>query len=187
MHHVALGCTTFLVDEAIEKTIQSSQEFTQSTFIKQPVLPVAFVAEPLAIRKTHHDRIRFDQSIFQEGHEPQFPTAKRGIVMCLHAVLHTSFDEVMLVDSDDIFLHDILWANPGYNDTGTLFFYDRLINSNQFFNTRCPNKTKSLHELHEKFPYVMFGLERLKVTKQLSTSQAWLGQTAHEQDSSVVL
>ncbi|OQR89412.1 hypothetical protein THRCLA_09752 [Thraustotheca clavata] len=107
----------------------------------------------------------------------------------LLAVLHTSFDEVMLVDADDIFLHnpDILWANSGFIDTGTLFFYDRHLDLNQFINAGLQNSPKVLHQLHENFPYAMFGLKKPQVSEQLSNSRAWQGRTAHEQDSSLVI
>jgi len=54
------------------------------------------------------------------------------------ALIHSSLEEVMLLDADDVFLEDpsVLWTNVGYKTTGTLFFYDRVIKSNEYFNKK---------------------------------------------------
>nr|AIG56397.1 secreted protein [Achlya hypogyna] len=105
------------------------------------------------------------------------------------AVLHTTFDEVLLLDADDIFLAnpDVLWTIDSYVETGTLFFYDRQINFEQFFNTVLLWDHTLLNRLFDSFPYDKFGLQQPPVTDQLRASRAWQHQTAHEQDSSVVL
>ncbi|KDO23859.1 hypothetical protein SPRG_11290 [Saprolegnia parasitica CBS 223.65] len=111
------------------------------------------------------------------------------------ALLHTSFDQVMLMDADVIFLEspDTLWAMPGYSRTGTLFFYDRRINVPAFFNTPMVQpkghgaKKTLLHHLYQHFPYAAFGLRQPRISNQLRASSAWQGATAHEQDSSIVL
>ncbi|RHY65594.1 hypothetical protein DYB30_001352 [Aphanomyces astaci] len=45
------------------------------------------------------------------------------------ALIHTSLDHVMLMDTDVMVFHDpaLLWDVQGYKDTGTLFFRDREI------------------------------------------------------------
>ncbi|EQC31540.1 hypothetical protein SDRG_10712 [Saprolegnia diclina VS20] len=112
------------------------------------------------------------------------------------SLLHTSFDQVMLLDADVIFLEspDTLWTMPGYNQTGTLFFYDRQIHVPAFFNTpmtqpKRPGSRKKtlLHHLFQHFPYSAFGLRQPHLSSQLRASSAWQGKTAHEQDSSIVL
>ena len=52
------------------------------------------------------------------------------------ALLHSSFDEVMLIDADCIFLRSpaVLWDVQGYIDTGTLFFNDRYTVGNNYLN-----------------------------------------------------
>nr|AIG56246.1 secreted protein [Achlya hypogyna] len=105
------------------------------------------------------------------------------------ALLHTSFDEVMLLDADAIFLQnpDVLWSIDAYRRTGTLFFFDRQIDFKLFFNSPAPGGRTLLRHLYVHFPYEAFGLRMPGVSPQLRTSRAWQGATAHEQDSSVVL
>ncbi|EQC40354.1 hypothetical protein SDRG_02255 [Saprolegnia diclina VS20] len=105
------------------------------------------------------------------------------------ALLHTHFDDVMLLDADDIFLRnpDVLWDTPPFQSTGTLFFYDRQIDYTQFFNTPLSSNETGLHSLFREFPYARFNLTRLEPSAQLRQSKAWQHATAHEQDSSVVL
>ncbi|OQR89195.1 hypothetical protein THRCLA_09864, partial [Thraustotheca clavata] len=113
------------------------------------------------------------------------------------ALLYSSFEEVMLVDVDDIFFENPsrLWQTQAYQSTGTLFFYDRVLNMPAFFNTDFNMTTNSgdivattyIHELFSIFPYKSMGMQPHRPSQQLLESFAWNGITAHEQDSSVVL
>jgi len=50
------------------------------------------------------------------------------------AMLLSSFEQVMVVDADPVFLQppEILFENEGYRATGTYFFQDRLMYRNAF-------------------------------------------------------
>ncbi|KAF1790453.1 Nucleotide-diphospho-sugar transferase [Phytophthora cactorum] len=82
------------------------------------------------------------------------------------ALYHSNAPEVMLLDVDDLFMRDpaVLRTTEGYKRTGTTFFYDRVLPSDHFFN----------HKMEHNVSY-------------LENSFAYRGETAHEQDSSLVL
>jgi len=50
------------------------------------------------------------------------------------AMLFSSFEQVMIVDADAVFLQppEVLFENKGYQETGTYFFHDRLMYQNAF-------------------------------------------------------
>ncbi|KAG6615217.1 uncharacterized protein IUM83_16876 [Phytophthora cinnamomi] len=106
------------------------------------------------------------------------------------AVYHTDMRHVMLMDVDDIFVKDpaTLRDLEGYSATGTTFFYDRVHDKcNEFVNGDDDNQ-KYLPKLFATFDY-----ERFNVTggenpsEQVQDSFAYLGETCHEMDSSLVL
>ncbi|KAG6614477.1 uncharacterized protein IUM83_04066 [Phytophthora cinnamomi] len=106
------------------------------------------------------------------------------------AVHFTSFEELIFVDADAILLKDpaALRENEGYKKKGTLFFYDRVINNNQYLNKRQDGKGPIyLHQWLKSFDYKRFGLEYAKPSPEFKKSFAYRGKTAHEQDSSMVL
>ncbi|RHZ19352.1 hypothetical protein DYB37_001339 [Aphanomyces astaci] len=106
------------------------------------------------------------------------------------AVLVTSFDEVMLLDVDNLFVRDPaeLWTTPLYLDTGTLFFYDRVLNFNFWLNEAQADGRAYLRIFLETFPYTSFGLHPpTNPSQRLQDSMIYARHTAHEQDSSVVL
>ncbi|KDO19207.1 hypothetical protein SPRG_15650 [Saprolegnia parasitica CBS 223.65] len=114
------------------------------------------------------------------------------------ALLFSSFDQVMLLDADDIFFENpsTLWASPSYTETGTLFFYDRVINttafSNSVVNVTLENGAvvpgRYITEFIKTFPLARFGRPPVHTpSAHLRASMLWRGHTAHEQDSSVVL
>ncbi|OQR83597.1 hypothetical protein ACHHYP_14514 [Achlya hypogyna] len=107
------------------------------------------------------------------------------------ALLHSSFDQVLLVDADAIFLQnpDVLWTTTAYQTTGTLFFLDRLIAFGDYFSAPVDDgaDTILLHRLHTEFPYSRFGLQRPALSPEFEASDAWQGRTAHQQDSSALL
>ncbi|KDO19208.1 hypothetical protein SPRG_15651 [Saprolegnia parasitica CBS 223.65] len=135
---------------------------------------------------------------------PLFPSSAsirefQGFWLKPLALLFSSFDQVMLLDADDIFLENpsTLWASPSYTETGTLFFYDRVVNASMFLNTAVTmyaadgtetNVTYIKQLLAQVFPLKVLGFPSPHVpSPQLQASMVWRGHTAHEQDSSVVL
>ncbi|OQR91080.1 hypothetical protein THRCLA_09112 [Thraustotheca clavata] len=105
------------------------------------------------------------------------------------ALLFSSFDEVILMDIDNIFFENPshLRLTSRYRKTGTLFFHDRVLDFNQFLNTEMENGETFIKEFFDRFPYNQFGLNHHEPSEYLSTSQVWNKNTAHEQDSSLVL
>ncbi|KAG6954564.1 hypothetical protein JG688_00012285 [Phytophthora aleatoria] len=75
------------------------------------------------------------------------------------ALFHTDIKEVLLMDVDDVFLKDpaVLRRTEGYQRTGTTFFYDRVLWSNEWFNQEVKNSTY-LKTLLKEFNYAAFGL-----------------------------
>lgn len=105
------------------------------------------------------------------------------------AVHFTSFEELIFLDADAILLKDpaTLRTNEGYKEFGTLFFYDRVINSNQYLNKRTEKGPIYLHQWLKDFDYKRFGLEYTVPSSGFKNSFAYRGKTAHEQDSSMLL
>ncbi|KAJ8537293.1 hypothetical protein ON010_g13305 [Phytophthora cinnamomi] len=104
------------------------------------------------------------------------------------AMYHTDITEVMLLDIDDVFMHDpaVLRTTEGYKNTGTTFFYDRVLFSREFFNQDM-NGTSYLKRMLNEFDYAKYGLEPgSQPSKRLRRSYAYRGMTSHEQDSSLV-
>ncbi|KAF4137657.1 putative Mannosyltransferase [Phytophthora infestans] len=105
------------------------------------------------------------------------------------AMYHTDITEVMLLDIDDVFMHDpaVLRTTEGYNKTGTTFFYDRVLFSREFFNQDV-NGTSYLKRMLNDFDYTKYGLESgAQPSKGLKRSYAYRGMSSHEQDSSLVV
>ncbi|KAG1685442.1 hypothetical protein DVH05_008380 [Phytophthora capsici] len=104
------------------------------------------------------------------------------------ALYHTDIKEVLLMDVDDVFLKDpaVLRRTEGYQQTGTTFFYDRVLTSNEWFNQEVNNSTY-LKTLLKSFNYAAFGLsEGVEIPYNLEHSYAYRGEASHEQDSSLV-
>ncbi|GLE11302.1 hypothetical protein PINS_up023668 [Pythium insidiosum] len=109
------------------------------------------------------------------------------------AVYHSSLKEIILLDADVVLLRDpaVVRSLAGYNRTGTTFFYDRVSPINKFLNRvgvrHSGTSIRLLHHLVEKFDYARFGLAGPRPSATLLNSRAYKGDTAHEQDSSMVL
>ncbi|KAL3665475.1 hypothetical protein V7S43_009510 [Phytophthora oleae] len=105
------------------------------------------------------------------------------------AVHFTSFEELIFLDADAILLKDpaALRQNEGYKKHGTLFFYDRVINNNQYLNKRTDKGLIYLHQWLKSFDYKRFGLTYADPSPAFKKSFAYHGKTAHEQDSSMLL
>ncbi|KAL4176839.1 mannosyltransferase [Phytophthora ramorum] len=104
------------------------------------------------------------------------------------ALTHTDLVEVLLMDVDDVFMHNpaVLRSTPGYRRTGTTFFYDRVLYSREWFNQEVKNSTY-LKTLLNEFDYAAFGLtEGVQIPDYLSRSYAYKEEASHEQDSSLV-
>ncbi|GAA5820505.1 hypothetical protein JCM3770_002278 [Rhodotorula araucariae] len=89
------------------------------------------------------------------------------------AILASPFQEVIIADADAIFVQDpeILFSDPGYNATGTLFFRDREIFA-------------GWGQVHEWFHSVMKGREP---SAQLQRSRWWTDQASREEMESGVV
>ncbi|RHY26379.1 hypothetical protein DYB32_007674 [Aphanomyces invadans] len=105
------------------------------------------------------------------------------------ALLLSSFDQVMLMDVDNIFLHDpsVLWTAPAYKETGTLFFYDRVVPLDWGLNQKRGDRSY-LTTFLDQFSYHTFHLTAPTApSARLKGSAMYARRTAHEQDSSVVV
>lgn len=111
------------------------------------------------------------------------------------AMVHTGIKEVMLVDVDDIFMRDpaVLRTTEGYRRTGTTFFYDRVVPGKEFFNQDMQGGKQYLISMIEKLNRTRFGIaeeshsDGMYLSEHFKQSFAYRRETAHEQDSSVVL
>ncbi|DBA00517.1 TPA: hypothetical protein N0F65_006421 [Lagenidium giganteum] len=111
------------------------------------------------------------------------------------ALYHTNLTEVLLLDADVIAMRDpaIIRTAPGYRRTGTVFFYDRVVKKNTFFNKivnvnekKNSPKKQYLKLWVELFPYKRFNLTGPRPSAHLQQSFVYRELTAHEQDSSMV-
>lgn len=89
------------------------------------------------------------------------------------AMLASSFQQVILVDADAVFLQppETAFDDPGYNATGTLFFHDRVVD--------VPN-----HPRHRWWHSIMTGRTPSPALQQ---SKFWSNQTIDEMESGVVV
>lgn len=111
------------------------------------------------------------------------------------AVHQSELEEIILLDADDVLLRDpaVLRTTPGYQTHGTLFFYDRVVQRNAYFNRihkgpdGKPHGRFLAHWL-KSFDYARFNLTRAYApSPRLLASLAYRGKTSHEQDSSMLL
>ncbi|TMW56166.1 hypothetical protein Poli38472_008814 [Pythium oligandrum] len=106
------------------------------------------------------------------------------------ALIHTDLQQVLILDADVIALRDpaVLRETPEYNQTGTLFFYDRVIKCNLYFNANDPRSLNNqlLRGWIESFDYKSFGLSGPAASEHLLSSFAYARKTCHEMDSSMV-
>lgn len=90
------------------------------------------------------------------------------------AMLLSSFEQVMVVDADAVFLQppEVLFESKGYQDTGTYFFHDRLMYPNGF-----PER-HAWYNSHLRFN---------QPSASLSNLTSYKGSYCEEQESGVVL
>uniref|UniRef100_M4BP38 Nucleotide-diphospho-sugar transferase n=1 Tax=Hyaloperonospora arabidopsidis (strain Emoy2) TaxID=559515 RepID=M4BP38_HYAAE len=126
------------------------------------------------------------------------------------AVTLSRFEEVMLLDADTLFFESpmSLWDTDKYQNTGTLFFHDRIVEDKMFMSNILEGsngKVRQIHDFMSRFdvsPFKPLGhIERPKATsenkvpvtlnfspsEQLLTSHSWNYRAGHEMDSSLVL
>ncbi|PNY25299.1 alpha-1,3-mannosyltransferase [Tolypocladium capitatum] len=86
------------------------------------------------------------------------------------AIVTSSFREVIFIDADSLFFKnpEILFDDPDYQETGALFFRDRLI----------------MPELKRRFLQQLLPKPIPKLAKQ---SRLWTGESGHMQESGVVV
>jgi alpha 1,3-mannosyltransferase len=91
------------------------------------------------------------------------------------ALLGSTFEQAMLVDADAVFLQkpeNIFESHPGYRETGTLLFHDRLLWQGAF---------KERHEWWEK------ELAHTELSSTIRHSKVYIDKYAEEGDSGVVV
>ncbi|OQR89777.1 hypothetical protein ACHHYP_06058 [Achlya hypogyna] len=108
------------------------------------------------------------------------------------ALVHTHLEDVVLIDADDLVFQDVsqLWDVPQYKATGTIFFYDREIGKHEYLQgdyTVNDEVLSNVKALYHTFDYAQFGLNKAQPSAHLIQSLAWTGDSAHEQDSSIVV
>ncbi|DBA84564.1 TPA: hypothetical protein ACH3X2_006148 [Trebouxia sp. C0005] len=88
------------------------------------------------------------------------------------AVLASSFEQVIIADSDVVFLQtpEAAFSHPGYISTGTLYFHDRIVPGS--------------NDVHNWWRNIM---QDRTPSPMMAKSAFWAGQTVHEQESGVVL
>ena len=88
------------------------------------------------------------------------------------ALLASSFEQVIIADSDVVFLQtpEAALDHPGYKDTGTLFFHDRIVGGD--------------NAVHDWWKGIMSDKEP---SQMMQKSRFWAGHTVHEMESGVVV
>ncbi|DBA98760.1 hypothetical protein WJX77_012685 [Trebouxia sp. C0004] len=88
------------------------------------------------------------------------------------AILASSFKQVIIADSDVVFLQspEAAFSHPGYIRTGTLYFHDRIVPGS--------------NDVHDWWRNIMQGRTP---SPMMAKSAFWAGKTVHEQESGVVL
>ena len=94
------------------------------------------------------------------------------------AILASSFQHVIMADADAVFLQSpaAAFEAPGYQETGTLFFHDRMFD--------FPGNTPGDNDRHRWWNGVMNG--RVP-SVNLQNSGFWSNQSVHEMESGVVV
>ncbi|KAF1348892.1 mannosyltransferase putative-domain-containing protein [Delphinella strobiligena] len=93
-----------------------------------------------------------------------------GFATKAFSILMSSFREVLFLDADVLFLRNpaLLFQDPAYEDTGALFFKDRLVSPS--------SRKKFLREILPK-----------PVSAKARTSYYWTGESSEMQESGVML
>ncbi|KAG3193872.1 hypothetical protein PC128_g9853 [Phytophthora cactorum] len=105
------------------------------------------------------------------------------------AMYHTDIRHVMLLDVDDVIMRDpaVLRHLDVYMETGTTFFYDRVVQKKKFLNGNDHGRSY-LRRLFREFDYARFNVSKgFAPSKHVLNSFAYKGKSCHEMDSSMVL
>ncbi|GMF20827.1 unnamed protein product [Phytophthora fragariaefolia] len=105
------------------------------------------------------------------------------------AMYHTDIRHVMLLDVDDVIMKDpaVLRSLEGYVNTGTTFFYDRVISNKRFLTGNDSGKVY-IHKLLHEFDYARFNVSKgFGPSRHMFNTFAFKGKSIHEMDSSMVL
>ncbi|TYZ64489.1 hypothetical protein PybrP1_003908 [[Pythium] brassicae (nom. inval.)] len=111
------------------------------------------------------------------------------------ALHHTNITQALLLDADVLAMQDpaVIRELPGYERTGTTFFYDRVVKKKRNFNKiirlgrgDAARQYRYLEVWLRKFPYARFNLTGPSPSPHLLRSLSLQGQTCHEQDSSML-
>lgn len=92
------------------------------------------------------------------------------------AVLASSFEQVIIADSDVVFLQtpEAAFTHPGYTQTGALFFHDRIVGGG----------SGSVEDAHSWWKSIM---QDRTPSPTMAKSAFWAGRTIHEQESGIVV
>ncbi|CAK4282247.1 unnamed protein product [Aphanomyces euteiches] len=110
------------------------------------------------------------------------------------ALLGSSFDQVLLMDVDNIFVEDpaVLWTSKSFLDKGMVFFYDRVVDLKWALNLPWSKGRTYLSHFLDHFPYQMFNLSYAPPSPHLRDSRIFaiancartrLVRRAHRQNS----
>ncbi|GMF28064.1 unnamed protein product [Phytophthora lilii] len=105
------------------------------------------------------------------------------------AMYHTDIRHVMLLDVDAVIMKDpaALRSLDGYVNTGTTFFYDRVVNKQKFLNGNDGGRYY-LRKILQNFDYPRFNVSTgFHPSEHVLSSFAYKGKSCHEMDSSMVL
>ncbi|KAJ8544555.1 hypothetical protein ON010_g11711 [Phytophthora cinnamomi] len=105
------------------------------------------------------------------------------------AMYHTDVRHVVLLDVDDVIMKDpaVLRSLDGYVNTGTTFFYDRVITNRRFLTGNDTGKVY-VHKLLHEFDYARFNVSRgFSPSRHMVNTFAFKSKSIHEMDSSMVL
>ncbi|GMF20823.1 unnamed protein product [Phytophthora fragariaefolia] len=105
------------------------------------------------------------------------------------AMYHTDVRHVMLLDVDDVIMEDpaVVRHLDGYVETGTTFFYDRVVRKKKFLNGNDGGRYY-IRKLLRKFDYNRFNISvGFAPSEHVRNSFALKGRSCHEMDSSMVL
>ncbi|KAJ8544554.1 hypothetical protein ON010_g11712 [Phytophthora cinnamomi] len=105
------------------------------------------------------------------------------------AMYQTDVRHVMLLDVDDVIVRDpaVIRELDGYVETGTTFFYDRVVHKKKFLDGNDGGRYY-LRKLMQKFDYDRFNVSTaFAPSDHVRNSFALKGKSCHEMDSSMVV
>ncbi|KAJ0399630.1 hypothetical protein P43SY_008827 [Pythium insidiosum] len=121
------------------------------------------------------------QQVFDDEIARQFERSNWLKALAVH---QSQLVQAIVLDADVLLLKDprSVHKKQGYTKTGTVFFYDRVVNASLHENA-CDGI--NISHVVQTFDYARFGHE-YRPSDQLRNSLAFRGETCHEQDSSML-